>query len=56
MLADGSSNVHMQYLREGILTNETDDNKLNQSSLIRVMREFLFTCIFIYVFHSFKIF
>ena len=36
MLGDASSNVHMQYLREGVLMNENDDNKLNQTSLIKV--------------------
>jgi hypothetical protein len=36
MLGDASSNVHMQYLREGVLITEGDDHKFNQSSLIKV--------------------
>ncbi|CAF0977665.1 unnamed protein product, partial [Didymodactylos carnosus] len=31
MLGDGSSNAHMQYLRDGML-NETEEHKLNQPS------------------------
>jgi hypothetical protein len=34
MLGDASSNVHMQYLREGVLTTEADENK--QTSFIKV--------------------
>ena len=41
MLGDGSSNVHMQYLREGVLLNETEDNKLNQTSFNKVIRIYL---------------
>jgi len=36
MLGDASSNVHMQYLREGVLMTETEENKLNQTSFIKV--------------------
>ena len=37
MLGDASSNVHMQYLREGVLMTEAEENKLHQtSSLIKV--------------------
>lgn len=36
MLGDASCNVHMQYLREGVLTTEAEDNKLNQTSFIKV--------------------
>ncbi|CAF1132972.1 unnamed protein product [Adineta ricciae] len=32
MLGDASSNVHMQYLREGVLMTEAEENKLNQTS------------------------
>ena len=33
MLGDASSNVHMQYLRDGVLMTETEENKLNQTSI-----------------------
>jgi hypothetical protein len=36
MLGDASSNVHMQYLREGVLMTEAEENKLNQTSFIKV--------------------
>jgi len=36
MLGDTSTNVHMQYLREGILSNENDENRLVQSGLNKV--------------------
>ncbi len=36
MLGEGSSNVHMQYLREGVLMTEAEENKLNQTSFIKV--------------------
>jgi hypothetical protein len=37
MLGDASSNVHMQYLREGVVITEGDDHKFHQSSsLIKV--------------------
>ncbi|CAF4575793.1 unnamed protein product, partial [Rotaria socialis] len=36
MLGDASSNVHMQYLRDGVLMTEAEENKLHQTSLIRV--------------------
>ena len=36
MLGDASSNVHMQYLREGVLMTEGDESKLNQTSFIKV--------------------
>ncbi|UJR15901.1 hypothetical protein I4U23_002824 [Adineta vaga] len=32
MLGDASSNVHMQYLREGVLMTEAEENKLHQTS------------------------
>ena len=32
MLGDASSNVHMQYLREGVLMTEADENKLHHAS------------------------
>ncbi|CAF2975896.1 unnamed protein product, partial [Rotaria socialis] len=35
MLGDASSNVHMQYLRDGVLMTEAEENKLHQTSLIR---------------------
>jgi hypothetical protein len=42
MLGDASSNVHMQYLRDGVLMTEAEENKLNQTSFIKVKkREFL---------------
>lgn len=36
MLGDASSNIHMQYLREGVLMTEVEENKLNQTTLIKV--------------------
>jgi hypothetical protein len=42
MLGDASSNVHMQYLREGVLMPEGEDNKLNQGSFIKVKELFVF--------------
>lgn len=36
MLGDASSNVHMQYLREGVLMTEAEENKLHQTSFIKV--------------------
>lgn len=36
MLGDASSNVHMQYLREGVLMTEAEENKLQQTSFIKV--------------------
>jgi hypothetical protein len=36
MLGDASSNVHMQYLREGVLMTEAEENKFNQASFIKV--------------------
>ena len=33
MLGDASSNVHMQYLRDGVLMTEAEENKLNQTSI-----------------------
>jgi hypothetical protein len=38
MFGDASSNVHMQYLREGVLTTEADENKLNHTSFIKVIK------------------
>ena len=38
MLGDASSNVHMQYLREGVLMTEAEENKLNQTSFNKVNR------------------
>jgi hypothetical protein len=38
MLGDASSNVHMQYLREGVLMTEAEENKLNQTSFIKVKK------------------
>ncbi|CAF4046693.1 unnamed protein product, partial [Rotaria sp. Silwood2] len=40
MLGDASSNVHMQYLREGVLMTEAEENKLNQVSLIKEESEY----------------
>ncbi|CAF1526533.1 unnamed protein product [Rotaria sp. Silwood1] len=40
MLGDASSNVHMQYLREGVLMTEAEENKLNQTSLIKEESEY----------------
>jgi hypothetical protein len=37
MFGDVSSNVHMQYLREGVLMTEADENKLNHTSFIKVI-------------------
>lgn len=54
MLGDASSNVHMQYLREGVLMTEAEENKNNQTSLIKV-REYLFFQIKFYLF-CFEIF
>jgi hypothetical protein len=48
MLGDASSNIHMQYLREGVLITETDENKLNQTSFIKVKK-------IIYLVYSFVI-
>ena len=36
MLGEASSNVHMQYLREGVLMTEAEESKLNQNAAIRV--------------------
>ena len=36
MLGDASSNVHMQYLREGVLMTEAEENKLHPTSFIKV--------------------
>ena len=36
MLGDASSNVHMQYLREGVLMTEAEEQKINQTSFIKV--------------------
>ena len=36
MLGDASSNVHMQYLREGVLMNENEENKLHPTSFVKV--------------------
>jgi hypothetical protein len=51
MLGDASSNVHMQYLREGVLMTEAEENKLNQTSFIKVRRENIF-----FVFLDVKVF
>ncbi|CAF4205658.1 unnamed protein product, partial [Rotaria sp. Silwood2] len=40
MLGDASSNVHMQYLREGVLMTEAEENKLNQTSFIKEETEY----------------
>ncbi|CAF1170221.1 unnamed protein product [Adineta steineri] len=40
MLGDASSNVHMQYLREGVLMTEAEENKLNQTSFIKEEPEY----------------
>jgi hypothetical protein len=40
MLGDASSNVHMQYLREGVLMTEAEENKLHQTSFIKVSQFF----------------
>ncbi|UJR30690.1 hypothetical protein I4U23_018211 [Adineta vaga] len=40
MLGDASSNVHMQYLREGVLMNETEDNKLHPASFVKEDSEY----------------
>jgi hypothetical protein len=40
MLGDASSNLHMQYLREGVLMTEAEENKLNQTSFIKVNNYF----------------
>ena len=39
MLGDASSNVHMQYLREGVLMTEAEEQKLNQTSFIKVKKK-----------------
>jgi hypothetical protein len=39
MLGDASSNVHMQYLRDGVLMTEAEENKLNQTSFIKVKKK-----------------
>lgn len=39
MLGDASSNVHMQYLREGVLMTEAEENKMHQSSFNKVNRQ-----------------
>lgn len=41
MLGDASSNVHMQYLREGVLMTEAEESKLNQNAAIRVRKTLL---------------
>lgn len=46
MLGDASSNVHMQYLREGVLMTEAEENKLNQTSFIKVKLMILKFCLF----------
>ncbi|CAF1056669.1 unnamed protein product [Adineta ricciae] len=40
MLGDASSNVHMQYLREGVLMNETEENKLHPTSFVKEDSEY----------------
>ncbi|CAF3679720.1 unnamed protein product, partial [Rotaria sordida] len=40
MLGDANSNIHMQYLREGVLMTEAEENKLNQVSLIKEESEY----------------
>jgi hypothetical protein len=50
MLGDASSNIHMQYLREGVLITETDENKLNQASFIKVKKNHLFGLFICYCF------
>jgi hypothetical protein len=39
MLGDASSNVHMQYLREGVLMTDGDETKLHQTSFIKVKKK-----------------
>ena len=41
MLGDASSNVHMQYLRDGVLMTEAEENKLHQTSFIKVGNAFV---------------
>ena len=48
MLGDASSNVHMQYLREGMLTTETDDQKLNQTPFMKVMNLIIYLFSFVF--------
>lgn len=36
MLGDASSNVHMQYLREGVLMTEAEESKIHSNTAIRV--------------------
>lgn len=43
MLGDASSNVHMQYLRDGVLMTEAEENKLHQTSFIKVNKSFRWT-------------
>jgi hypothetical protein len=51
MLGDASSTVHMQYLREGVLMTEAEENKLNQTSFIKVryLNDFLLNILFLSV-------
>ena len=45
MLGDASSNVHMQYLRDGVLMTEAEENKLHQTSFIKVNRPLAFPAV-----------
>ncbi len=53
MLGDASSNLHMQYLREGVLMTEAEENKLNQTSFIKVNNYFKVCCILMNFFSLF---
>ena len=46
MLGDASSSVYMQYLREEVLTTESDDPKLNQTSFMKVINLIIYLSIF----------